>query len=490
MSFVSYAQNFEDVMLWRALRHVENGTYVDVGAQDPVVDSVSRAFYEHGWRGVHVEPVPFYAERLRQDRPGETVLQAALGETSGTLALTVIAGTGLSTAVDRHSQRHHDAGFETEVVQVPMLTLTSALGMLAGRDVHWLKIDVEGFEEAVLRGWDSTALRPWVMVIEATIPGSSETDYDRWDPIVIAAGYRFVYFDGLNRFYIANEHVELAAAFASPPNVFDGVELSGLSSWGLYHRVAAQSHDQVAALGAALDDERAALAASQALLAEQEMLLTRRDGKLAEYKARLAHCETQLAGHAATARFALVAAQSAELAAQVGPLRQEIDAARQRLAETEALSHHWWTVADHLNHKVLGLYASTSWRITAPFRALREVAASVPTLGPSAGRWISRRVRIAGRPLLLWTVRYVLDHPGLQAGALRMLTPLPRLKHYLRRFALRAGLIEVPVEAAMAPDTEAIPDVLLPPAALGIVPPAHLGPRAGRIYGQLKRQSS
>ena len=43
--FVSYAQNFEDVMLWRALKHVENGYYVDIGAQDPVFDSVSLAFY-------------------------------------------------------------------------------------------------------------------------------------------------------------------------------------------------------------------------------------------------------------------------------------------------------------------------------------------------------------------------------------------------------------------------------------------------------------
>ena len=41
MTFISYAQNFEDVMLWRALKHVEKGFYVDVGAQDPVVDSVS-----------------------------------------------------------------------------------------------------------------------------------------------------------------------------------------------------------------------------------------------------------------------------------------------------------------------------------------------------------------------------------------------------------------------------------------------------------------
>ncbi len=39
--YTSYAQNFEDVMLWRALKHVSNGYYIDIGAQDPSIDSVS-----------------------------------------------------------------------------------------------------------------------------------------------------------------------------------------------------------------------------------------------------------------------------------------------------------------------------------------------------------------------------------------------------------------------------------------------------------------
>ena len=41
MSFISHAQNFEDVMLWRALKHIEHGFYVDVGANDPDVHSVT-----------------------------------------------------------------------------------------------------------------------------------------------------------------------------------------------------------------------------------------------------------------------------------------------------------------------------------------------------------------------------------------------------------------------------------------------------------------
>ncbi|OOB13428.1 methyltransferase, partial [Burkholderia cenocepacia] len=52
MSITTYAQNFEDILLWRSLGHIPSGQYIDVGAHHPSQDSVSQLFYEHGWRGV------------------------------------------------------------------------------------------------------------------------------------------------------------------------------------------------------------------------------------------------------------------------------------------------------------------------------------------------------------------------------------------------------------------------------------------------------
>lgn len=43
---ISYAQNFEDVMLERAFADLEIGFWVDVGAWDPDTDSVTRHFYD------------------------------------------------------------------------------------------------------------------------------------------------------------------------------------------------------------------------------------------------------------------------------------------------------------------------------------------------------------------------------------------------------------------------------------------------------------
>lgn len=76
--FVSYAQNCEDVILWRALRHVEHGFYIDAGANDPDMDSVTKAFYERGWRGINIEPIEEWHERLKAHRPQILILHLPL----------------------------------------------------------------------------------------------------------------------------------------------------------------------------------------------------------------------------------------------------------------------------------------------------------------------------------------------------------------------------------------------------------------------------
>lgn len=250
MTLTSYAQNFEDVILWRILRHVERGTYIDVGAQDPVADSVSLAFYEKGWRGVHVEPVASYAERLRAARPDEQVFEVAIGLAEGTVPFFEIPETGLSTLDATIARRHEASGSRIRRIEVPSLPLSRILDAFVGRDVHWLKIDVEGAEEQVIGGWQPSPVRPWIVVVESTAPNSSEPISPSWEKQLLGLGYEFVFFDGLNRFYVSVAHPELKAGFGVGPNIFDDFVLAEISPFaaGLRNRLN-QATDEIARLG-------------------------------------------------------------------------------------------------------------------------------------------------------------------------------------------------------------------------------------------------
>jgi len=230
MTFISYAQNFEDVILWRALKHIENGFYVDIGAQDPNIDSVSKGFYERGWRGVHVEPTPIYARKLRDARRDEDVIEAAIGVSDDSISFYEIPETGLSTGDLSIAEIHRNSNLPVLERRVEQMRLSTLFDQIGARAIHWLKVDVEGMEKAVIDSWYPSASRPWVVVVESTKPRSSEISFGEWEPTLLKLGYEFAYFDGLNRFYVHSSQQNIKASFGPGPNVFDDFVLFGSSN--------------------------------------------------------------------------------------------------------------------------------------------------------------------------------------------------------------------------------------------------------------------
>jgi FkbM family methyltransferase len=219
---LSYAQNFEDVILARALRDVQTGFYVDVGAWHPEIDSVTRHFYDAGWRGVNIEPQPVQLDLLRGERPRDANLGVAIGARKGRAKFHIMSGSGLSTLYPDLASGHRTHGFtEDEVIAVDVVSLNSVFRFYAPEIVNFLKIDCEGAEAKVINAFDLKRFRPWIIVVEATKPLTREESYSAWEPHLLEFGYDFVYFDGLNRFYLAAEKRELTSAFAVPPNIFD-----------------------------------------------------------------------------------------------------------------------------------------------------------------------------------------------------------------------------------------------------------------------------
>lgn len=221
MAFISFAQNLEDVMLYRALGHVHRGTYVDVGAQDPVTYSVTKAFYDRGWRGVNIEPVAEYFDELERKRPLDSNLKVAVSDAASTLRLFEVPGTGLSTVDRSIAEQHTRAGYEIVEHEVAGRRLDEVCAELDLDTIHFLKIDAEGAERRVLEGLSLERYRPWIIVVEATQPMTEIPTHDEWEHLLLRGRYSCAYSDGLNRFYLADERADLGDAFHSPPGTAD-----------------------------------------------------------------------------------------------------------------------------------------------------------------------------------------------------------------------------------------------------------------------------
>lgn len=277
MVFTSYAQNFEDVMLWRAFKGKPKGFYIDVGANHPEIDSVTKSFYDRGWNGINIEPVENEFNLLLSTRSRDTNLNVAIGSVPGSMPLYTFPGTGLSTLDSDNARTNASAGHDMLEREISIVTLANICETYVTGPVDFLKVDVEGWERDVLLGADFRSFRPNIIIVESTLPNSQQSNHDTWESVLLDANYSFIWFDGLNRFYTANEHLdEIAPLFKTPPNIFDGF---------ISRRFSETSRSEEKWLRA---EWRAALDQNEAIKVERDGLLAKQDWLQAEWDGALA----------------------------------------------------------------------------------------------------------------------------------------------------------------------------------------------------------
>ena len=477
MNFISYAPNFEDVMLWRALRGVGSGFYLDVGAADPLRASVTRAFYERGWRGVNLEPAAELHARLGAARPADVNLAVLAGAHGGEALFFDAGDSGRSGADQARAQAARGDGVAVLQRGRPQRTLDQICAEHADGAIHFVNIAVNGDELAVLEGFDLARWRPWLVLLGQQ--GDGAACAARMD----AAGYRLAYDDGQKRYYVAPGHAALAAALALPPHAADAFTLAEdhhyawpLDEWR--QRTAAAEQSEL--------DNKTWLAAHQQ---GWEQRIAEADTRLAQSQHDLAHTEQALADaralHAAAEAGRLAAvdarldAEQARAADAAQAAAAQVDAAwalanateryEAALAATRARAEHAEAAhaIEHANGRrveaeLAAIYASLAWRVTRPVRGVTK-----------AGRYLRRqlrhrwwqardavaRLRRNGRGALLGLfkrlvrrgIRFITERPALAFFLRRQIGRSPRLVGLLRAVAMRAKPAVPAAESAAPP---------------------------------------
>lgn len=257
---ISYSQNFEDVILNRVFDGRARGFYIDLGAMDPVYDSVTKAFYDRGWFGINIEPNGYFHAKLVDSRPRDLNLNVAVGDKEETRSFYVFEKEGISTFSEDFRNRSLERGYSCKDAPCRVTTLASICEEHVKCPIDFLKIDAEGWEGPILHGANWNLFRPTVLVLEAIEPFLHAPSWESWEPFLLTqCGYTFAYFDGLNRFYLAQESEELTRHFARPPGILDGFQMHATVE---AERRASEAQAEILQLKAALAEaERNASAA-------------------------------------------------------------------------------------------------------------------------------------------------------------------------------------------------------------------------------------
>lgn len=213
---ISYAQNGEDIVLLRCFEGQESGIWVDVGANHPVNDSVTKNFSDLGWTGINIEPVQsLFQELVAQRMEDINVLAAVSAEAGGLVFHQNLSNLGLSTFDEELSRIYRKRGDELVELEVPIRRLDDICAEhLPDQLIDFLKVDTEGHEASVLLSHDFDRFPVRVLLAEATAARLPEVV-----DILTERGMRFVTFDGLNAWFVReSESDDLFDRVRRPPS--------------------------------------------------------------------------------------------------------------------------------------------------------------------------------------------------------------------------------------------------------------------------------
>src|SRR5215469_2705159 len=146
---VSHAQNREDVILKGFFPDVKNGFYVDVGASHPDEYSVTKLFYEEGWNGINIEPIPRLFKLLNSRRSRDINLNMGVSDAKSALNFReYVSGDGLSTFSKEVQENYkstpntvgHTEKFKDYKVNV--FPLKDVFADQKVKDINFMKVDV------------------------------------------------------------------------------------------------------------------------------------------------------------------------------------------------------------------------------------------------------------------------------------------------------------------------------------------------------------
>ncbi|HET9850440.1 MAG TPA: FkbM family methyltransferase [Candidatus Saccharimonadales bacterium] len=210
---VTYSQNREDFFLWALIGHRKNGFYVDVGAHDPELHSVTKLFYDRGWSGINIEANPHLFKPFPRARKRDINLNVGVADKKQLLVFRRYPHhPGFSTFSEYVKKEHESEQIPHVDEAIPARPLKDIFREYKVKKIDFMSIDVEGFEVEVIKGNDWEKYRPNVMVLEATMR-------KKVNPLLKSLGYKLEFFDGLNNYYVDTRSTEQLTIYRYAPTI-------------------------------------------------------------------------------------------------------------------------------------------------------------------------------------------------------------------------------------------------------------------------------
>ncbi len=203
----SYSQDGEDRVLAKLLLNNEKkGFYVDVGAHHPKRFSNTYLFFEHGWKGINIDPIPGIAALFDSERSGDINIECGIGTEPGEMEFYIFDEPAFNTFNAAQKNSFEKRGYPklVQTVKVPVRTLRDVLDkhLPPGQKIDFLSVDAESWDLYVLQSNDWSKYRPRVVVVECAGDIEKEMAGSPIGDLLGANGYKLRYLTVQTAYFI------------------------------------------------------------------------------------------------------------------------------------------------------------------------------------------------------------------------------------------------------------------------------------------------
>ena len=163
---VSYSFNAVDLIVNYIFKNKKAGTYIDVGAQNPISNNNTYLLYKKGWRGINIDLDKKNIDLFNISRPKDINLNFAVSDIDGEQELFFYHDGSPINTLSKKVHLYQKAKIK-EIKKIKTFTLNTILNKIKfNGDIDYLNIDVEGYENKVLSGFNLQKYSPKIISIE------------------------------------------------------------------------------------------------------------------------------------------------------------------------------------------------------------------------------------------------------------------------------------------------------------------------------------
>lgn len=194
----SYSQEGEDRIIasFFASRLQRPGFYVDVGAHHPYRFSNTSLFYQLGWKGINIDPLPGTIACFNKERPRDLTIEIAVTSHGNDVKIYIFDESALS-GTDRNlaDSRIKEGKFKlskTKLVKSIRLVDVFSNFIPPEQQIDFLSIDAEGSDLDILKSNDWSKFRPTLVLVEDLPESSSDRPESETSAFLRNVGYALI----------------------------------------------------------------------------------------------------------------------------------------------------------------------------------------------------------------------------------------------------------------------------------------------------------